>query len=154
MESAQRLADLEQRVVAIGAAAGDVSAVDEIKARLDQVADVAETQVGAVLARLDALESRGMEGLSSEGLDQLRAEVSALGSSVATHRATASTSSAVTASPSSWRSRFSSRTFSEYGSRATSYFDWSASRRTISRRSPPTSRVSRAPKLSVGATRR
>ncbi len=46
--------------------------------------------------------------------------ISCDGSSVATHFAIASMCSAVTFSPSSVRSRFSSRIFSEYGRRATS----------------------------------
>ena len=58
--------------------------------------------------------------------------ISSLGCAVALQRATFSTSSAVTASPSSVRRRFSSRIFSEYGSRATSYFDWRASSRKMS----------------------
>src|SRR3954447_1247970 len=57
-------------------------------------------------------------------------------------------SSAVTALPSSKRSRFSSRILIEYGRRATSYFCWRASRRKISCFSPPDSRVAFAPKLS------
>lgn len=82
-ESAQRLSDLEQRVVAIGAAAGDQTAVDEIKTRLGQVAEVAETQVSALLGRLDALEV-SVSGADAEpkGLAQLRDELSALASSV------------------------------------------------------------------------
>jgi hypothetical protein len=55
--------------------------------------------------------------------------ISLLGSSVATQRATFSTSSAVTPVPSSFLRRFSSSTFSEYGRRATSYLAWSASSR-------------------------
>ncbi len=61
-----------------------------------------------------------------------RAGVNAIsfdGSALWSHDASASTSSLRTLTPSSLRSRFSSRTFSEKGSRATSYFDWSASRR-------------------------
>src|SRR3954449_6076488 len=57
-------------------------------------------------------------------------------------------SSAVTALPSSKRSRFSSRILIEYGRRATSYFCWRASRRKISWVVPPASRVAFAPKLS------
>ena len=46
--------------------------------------------------------------------------ISWLGSASASHPATALMSSAVMFSPSSWRSRFSSRTFSENGSESTS----------------------------------
>src|SRR3954463_279805 len=74
--------------------------------------------------------------------------ISLEGSSFATHLATFSTSSAVTDSPSSKRSRFSSRILIEYGRRPPSYFSWRASRRKISCFSPPASRVAFAPKLS------
>ena len=55
--------------------------------------------------------------------------ISSVGSALAFHWASISICSEVTASPSSLRSRFSSSTLSENGSRATSYLDWSASRR-------------------------
>ena len=58
--------------------------------------------------------------------------ISSAGSALASHFAIVSTSSAVTDSPSSSRSTFSSRTFIEYGRRATSNFSCSASRRWIS----------------------
>ena len=61
-----------------------------------------------------------------------RAGVNAIsfeGSAEWSQEAIASTSCARTATPSSLRSRFSSSTFSENGSRATSNFDCSASRR-------------------------
>ncbi len=61
-----------------------------------------------------------------------RAGVNAIsldGSSLASQVASASTSCARIDSPSSLRSRFSSRIFSENGSRATSNLDCSASRR-------------------------
>jgi hypothetical protein len=62
----------------------------------------------------------------SQRVDPGRAGVKAIscdGSSVGTHFAIASMCSPVTFSPSSVRSRFSSRIFSEYGSRATSKSD-------------------------------
>ena len=59
----------------------------------------------------------GWKGISSDG------------SAFASQVAIASTSSALTLSPSSSRRAFSSSTFSEYGSRATSNFDCSASSR-------------------------
>ncbi len=55
--------------------------------------------------------------------------ISWLGSALASHFAIASTCSRVTDSPSSRRRAFSSRTLMEYGSRATSNSDCSASRR-------------------------
>ena len=58
--------------------------------------------------------------------------ISWLGSSLAFQLASASMSCARMDSPSSLRSRFSSRIFSENGSRATSNLDCSASRRKIS----------------------
>ena len=58
-------------------------------------------------------------------------------------------SPAVTAPLPSVRSRFSSRIFSEYGSRATSNRDCSASSRKISTSRPPTERVALASKLFV-----
>ena len=67
----------------------------------------------------------------------------------ASHDASASMSAAVTAPLPSVRSRFSSRIFSEYGSRATSNWAWSASRRKISRSRPPAERVALASKLFV-----
>ena len=54
------------------------------------------------------------------------------GSAFASQLASASMSSLLTETPSSLRSRFSSSTFSEKGSRATSNFDCSASSRKIS----------------------
>ena len=62
-------------------------------------------------------------------------------------RANASTSSAVTALPSSFRSRFSSSTFSENGSPPTSPTDPSASSRKTSNDRSPTSNPALAPKL-------
>ena len=79
----------------------------------------------------------GWKGISSEG------------SAPASQVAIVSTSSAVTESPSSSRSAFSSSTLSEYGSRATSNWSCSASSRKISYSRPETSRVSLAPKLSL-----
>ncbi len=64
-----------------------------------------------------------------------RAGVNAIstdGSALASQLASASMSAARIDSPSSLRSRFSSRIFSENGSRATSNFDCSASSRKIS----------------------
>ena len=58
--------------------------------------------------------------------------ISLLGSALASQVASASMSCARIDSPSSLRSRFSSRILSENGSRATSYFACSASRRKIS----------------------
>jgi hypothetical protein len=75
--------------------------------------------------------------------------ISWLGSLFASQRASASMSAAVTEPLPSVRRRFSSRTLSENGSRATSKRSWSAARRKISRERPPTSRVERAPKLSA-----
>jgi len=59
-------------------------------------------------------------------------EISLAGSALASHFASASMSCARIDSPSSLRSRFSRRTFSENGRRAMSYLAWSASRRKIS----------------------
>jgi len=64
-------------------------------------------------------------------------------------RFTAEPKAAVTAPSPSRRRRFSSRIFSENGSRATSNFAWRASIRKISYSRPPAVRVDRAPKLSV-----
>src|SRR4051794_33738844 len=66
------------------------------------------------------------------------------GSSFAFQVASASMSSRVTAPLPSVRRRFSSRTFSENGSRATSYDDCSASRRKISSSRSPARSVARA----------
>ena len=71
-------------------------------------------------------------GDAREVLQQHAAGVNAISPArllVGFQRATASTSSAVTVTPSSRRSRFSSRTRSVYGSRATSYVACRASRR-------------------------
>ena len=73
--------------------------------------------------------------------------ISTDGSALASQVAIASTSSGWTDSPSSSRSAFSSRIFSEYGSRATSNFDCRASRRWISYSVPETSSTERASKL-------
>ena len=62
-------------------------------------------------------------------------------------RANASMSSAVTALPSSFRSRFSSSTLSENGSPPTSPTEASASSRKTSNDRSPTSNPARAPKL-------
>ena len=72
--------------------------------------------------------------------------ISSDGSADASQRASFSMLSSVTATPSSLRRRFSSSTFRENGSRATSNLDWSASSRKISKVSPPTSSSARAPK--------
>ena len=74
-------------------------------------------------------------------------EISVLGSAAASHLASASMSCARIDSPSSLRSRFSSRTFSENGSRAMSYFAWSASSRKISYERSPTVSVALASKV-------
>ena len=75
--------------------------------------------------------------------------ISLLGAALASHVASASMSSAVTAPLPSVRSRFSSRIFSENGSRATSNFACSASSRKISRSRPPALSVALASKLLV-----
>ena len=72
--------------------------------------------------------------------------ISSLGSALASQRASASMSSALDRAVPSLRSRFSSSTFREKGSRATSYFDCSASRRKIVCSRSPTFSVSRASK--------
>ena len=72
--------------------------------------------------------------------------ISSVGSADASQRASFSMLSSVTATPSSLRRRFSSSTFRENGSRATSNLDWSASSRKISKVSPPTSSSARASK--------
>ena len=72
--------------------------------------------------------------------------ISSDGSADASQRASFSMLSSVTATPSSLRRRFSSSTFRENGSRATSNLDWSASSRKISKVSPPTSSSARASK--------
>src|SRR5215211_93964 len=79
--------------------------------------------------------------------------ISTLGSAFASQVAIATTSSRVTELPSSSLSTFSSRTCREYGSRATSYRRWSASSRWTSYSRPATSRVDRAPKLSLTYSR-
>ena len=79
--------DLEDRVAALGAAAGDAAAVEEIKARLDELAGAAEGQVASVLSRVVALEEGAGTGGDADGLAELRNEVSALGSSVESVRA-------------------------------------------------------------------
>ena len=86
-ESAARLTDLENRITALGAAAGDATAVEEIKARLDEVAGAADGQVAAVLARLETIEAAASGDVGDEALAELRNEVSALGSSVESVRA-------------------------------------------------------------------
>ena len=83
-----------------------------------------------------------------------RAGVNAIsldGSSLASQVASASTSAARMDSPSSLRSRFSSRILSENGSRAMSNLDWSASSRKISYEASPTVSVALASKLLVVA---
>ena len=67
--------------------------------------------------------------------------ISSLGAAPAFHVASASMSWARIDSPSSLRRRFSSRIFSENGSRATSYLAWRESRRKISYERSPTFRV-------------
>ena len=74
-------------------------------------------------------------------------EISLLGSAAASHFASASMSCARIDSPSSLRSRFSSRTFNENGSRAMSYFACSASSRKISYERSPTVSVALASKV-------
>ena len=76
--------------------------------------------------------------------------ISLEGSSLAFQVASASTSLAVMVSPSSLRSRFSSRIFSEKGRRATSNFSCRASRRKISYERSPTFKVDLASKLLAG----
>ena len=71
--------------------------------------------------------------------------ISSLGVAAASQEAIASTSAAVTESPSSSRSAFSSSTLSEYGSRATSNRSCSAPSRKTSYSRPPTARVPLAP---------
>ena len=73
------------------------------------------------------------------------------GSSLAFQVASASMSAARMDSPSSLRSRFSSRILSENGSRAMSNLDWSASSRKISYEASPTVSVALASKLLVVA---
>jgi hypothetical protein len=74
------------------------------------------------------------------------------GSAFASQVAIASTSSAVTAVPSSSRRAFSRSTLSEYGSRATSNLSCSPSSRWISNSRPETSRVDCAAKLFLALT--
>ena len=81
-EAARRLAELEERIAALGAAASDATAVEDLKARLDEIAGAADGQVAAVLARLEAVEATGGSGPGSEDLAELRNEVSALTSSI------------------------------------------------------------------------
>ena len=75
--------------------------------------------------------------------------ISSLGAALAFHFASASMSRARIDSPSSLRRRFSSRIFSENGSRATSYLAWRESRRKISNERSPTFRVALESKLLV-----
>ena len=85
-----------------------------------------------------------------------RAGVNAIsfdGSSVAFQVASASMSAARIDSPSSLRSRFSSRILSENGSRATSCVGWSASSRKISYVRSPTLSAARASKLLTDISR-
>ncbi|MFN8224292.1 MAG: hypothetical protein U0R50_13720 [Gaiellales bacterium] len=87
--TAQRLTSLEESVIAIGVAAGDPSAIDEISARLDQVSGAAEEKVSAVLARLDELEATaGSSEAAGAELGGLREEISALGESIESVRET------------------------------------------------------------------
>ncbi len=79
----------------------------------------------------------GWNGISSEG------------SALASQDAIASTSAAVTESPSSSRSAFSSRTLSEYGSRAMSNVSCRASSRKISYSRPDTESVDLAENVSL-----
>lgn len=80
--TAQRLTNVEESLLAIGAAAGDASAIEEIKARLDEVSQSAETRVAVVLERLVLLEEAGSSGPNPETVDELRKEIAALGAVV------------------------------------------------------------------------
>ena len=80
-----------------------------------------------------------------EGVNAISVE----GSAAASHPASASMSAAVTATPSSWRSRFSRRIFSEKGRRARSKRSPRRSSLKISYSAPSTSSVDRALNESV-----